>query len=57
MPKVKSVTLLSDICLSFIFKNMNSFCNELNNAEQVDSNDFGEIKYARIRCRDVKKMN
>jgi hypothetical protein len=44
MPKVKSVTLLSDICLTFILKNMDSFCNESNNAEQADSNDFGEIK-------------
>ena len=44
MPKVKSVTLLSDICLTFISKNMDSFCNELDNAEQADSNDFEDIK-------------
>ena len=44
MPQVKSVTLLSDICLTFILKNMDSFCNEFDNAEEAESNDFGEIK-------------
>jgi CRISPR/Cas system-associated protein Cas7 (RAMP superfamily) len=44
MPKMKSASSLSDICLVFISQNVKMFCNELEIGKQADVADVTDVE-------------